>query len=79
MEAIDRANAGDKSGFSSAAWAADICIGVGIGDVIDTFSHLHTPLEISVLRIVNGLVAGAIVGALLIWIYRRSLYRRSPS
>jgi hypothetical protein len=60
-------------------WLLALCIGVGIGDVIDTFSHLHTPLEISVLRILNGLVAGAIVGAALIWIYRRSLYRRSLS
>jgi hypothetical protein len=60
-------------------WLLALCIGVGIGDVIDTFSHLHTPIEISVLRIVNGLVAGAIVGAVLIWIYRRSVYRRSLS
>jgi hypothetical protein len=60
-------------------WLLALCIGVGIGDVIDTFSHLHTPIEISVLRIVNGLVAGAIVGAVLIWIYRRTLYRRSLS
>jgi hypothetical protein len=52
-------------------WLLALCIGVGIGDVIDTFSHLHTPIEISVLRIVNGLVAGALVGAVLIWIYRR--------
>jgi hypothetical protein len=56
-----------------------LCIGVGIGDVIDTFSHLHTPLEISVLRILNGLVAGAIVGSALIWIYRRVVYGRSLS
>ncbi len=60
-------------------WLLALCIGVGIGDVIDTFSHLHTPIEISVLRIVNGLVAGAVVGAVLIWIYRRSIYRRSLS
>jgi hypothetical protein len=60
-------------------WLLALCVGVGIGDVIDTFSHLHTPIEISVLRIVNGLVAGAIVGAVLIWIYRRSVYRRSLS
>jgi hypothetical protein len=46
-------------------------IGVGVGDVIDTFSHLHTPLEISLLRVVYGLVIGAIVGAVLIWVYRR--------
>ncbi len=54
-------------------WALALGIGVGVGDVIDTFSHLHTPLEISVLRIVNGLVVGALIGAILIWIYRRTL------
>ncbi len=29
-EAIERANAGDKTGFSTAAWTANICIGVGL-------------------------------------------------
>jgi hypothetical protein len=53
-------------------WLLALCIGVGIGDIIDTFSHLHTPIEISLLRIFNGLVIGAIIGALLIWIYRRT-------
>jgi hypothetical protein len=52
-------------------WLLALGIGVGIGDVIDTFSHLHTPLEISILRIVNGVVIGAIIGAIAIWIYRR--------
>ncbi len=52
-------------------WLLALGIGVGVGDVIDTFSHLHTPLEISILRIFNGLVVGAIVGVLAIWIYRR--------
>jgi hypothetical protein len=51
-------------------WLLALGIGVGVGDVIDTFSHLHTPLEVSILRIVNGLVIGAIVGAILIRIYR---------
>ncbi|MDQ2872614.1 MAG: DUF5693 family protein, partial [Candidatus Eremiobacteraeota bacterium] len=45
-------------------------IGVGIGDVIDTFSHLHTPIAISLLRVINGLVIGIIIGAILIAIYR---------
>jgi hypothetical protein len=58
-------------------WLLALGIGVGIGDVIDTFSHLHTPIEISVLRVVNGLIAGAVVGMLLIWIYRRSALPRS--
>jgi hypothetical protein len=52
-------------------WLLALGIGVGVGDVIDTFSHLHTPLEISVLRVVYGLVIGALIGAILIWIYRR--------
>ncbi len=47
-------------------------IGVGIGDVIDTFSHLHTPILISLLRVANGLVLGALIGLVLIWIYRRA-------
>jgi Family of unknown function (DUF5693) len=52
-------------------WLLALGIGVGIGDVIDTFSHLHTSLEISVWRVLNGLVIGAIIGAILIWAYRR--------
>jgi hypothetical protein len=52
-------------------WLLAIGIGVGIGDVIDTFSHLHTPIEISIARIVNGVIVGAILGAIAIWIYRR--------
>ncbi len=40
-------------------WLLALGIGVGIGDIIDTFSHLHTPLEISILRVVIGLVIGA--------------------
>ncbi|HYL26284.1 MAG TPA: DUF5693 family protein [Candidatus Nitrosotalea sp.] len=52
-------------------WVLALGIGVGIGDVIDTFSHLHTPIEVSVLRIVNGLVIGCIVGVIAIAVYRR--------
>jgi hypothetical protein len=46
-------------------------IGIGIGDVIDTFSHLHTPLLISIVRVLYGLILGAIIGAIAIAIYRR--------
>lgn len=54
-------------------WLIALGIGVGIGDVIDTFSHLHTPIEISLLRVVFGLIIGAIIGAIVIWIYRRAV------
>jgi hypothetical protein len=53
-------------------WLLAIGAGVGIGDVVDTFSHLHTPLEISLLRIFNGLVIGIIIGAVIVWLYRRA-------
>ena len=52
-------------------------IGIGIGDIIDTFSHLHTPLLISLLRVINGLVIGVIIGAIAIAIYRRVILRSS--
>jgi hypothetical protein len=48
-----------------------IAAGIGIGDIIDTFSHLHTPLAISLLRVFNGLVLGIVIGAIVIAVYRR--------
>jgi len=54
-------------------------IGVGIGDVIDTFSHLHTPVLISLLRVFNGLVIGVVVGIAAIAIYRALLRRYAPA
>jgi len=56
-------------------WLLALGIGVGIGDIIDTFSHLHTPLTISILRVFNGLVLGAVVGIVAIAIYRAVLRR----
>jgi Family of unknown function (DUF5693) len=53
-------------------WLLALAIGVGIGDVLDTFSHLHTPILISLQRTFNGLIIGAIIAALVIWIYRRA-------
>ncbi len=52
-------------------WLLALGLGVGIGDVIDTFSHLHTPVLISLFRVVNGLTIGVFIGILGIWILRR--------
>jgi hypothetical protein len=54
-----------------AGWLFVLAIGIGLGDVIDTFSHLHTPLPIGLLRLVNGAVLGAGVGAVALAVYRR--------
>ena len=51
-------------------WLFALAIGVGLGDVVDTFSHLHTALAASALRLFNGAVLGVIVGALAVAAYR---------
>ena len=52
-------------------WLFALAIGVGLGDVVDTFSHLHTALGVSLLRLVNGAVIGIVIGAIAIAAYRR--------
>jgi hypothetical protein len=56
-------------------WLLALGVGVGVGDVIDTFSHLHTPIIISLARVFNGVVIGAIVGAIVILAYRAIVRR----
>ncbi len=47
-------------------WLFALGIAVGTADIIDTFSHLHTPLLVSLIRLVNGAVVGALIGALAV-------------
>lgn len=56
-------------------WLLALGIGVGIGDIIDTFSHLHTALSVSLMRVFNGFWTGALIGIVLILIYRACLRR----
>ena len=51
-------------------WLLVLGIGTGLADCVDTFSHLHTALGISVLRIANGAVLGVLIGILAIVVYR---------
>jgi hypothetical protein len=52
-------------------WLLAIAIGVGLGDLVDTFSHLHTHLAVSALRVFNGAVIGTLIGAVVVVAYRR--------
>jgi len=60
-------------------WIFAVAAAIGTSDVIDTFSHLHTPLFVSILRVVNGAVIGCVVGVLLIVIYRVILAALRPA
>lgn len=61
---------------AAAGWLFALGISIGFADVIDTFSHLHTSLLISILRLVNGALIGIIIGAIVIWLYRRFVSAR---
>jgi hypothetical protein len=52
-------------------WLFVLAAGMGLGDLIDTFSHLHTPLLVGAERVINGGVLGAVIGAVVIFVYRR--------
>ena len=58
-----------------AGWLFAIGIAICTSDIVDTFSHLHTPLLVSLLRIVNGAVVGVIIGIAAIAIYRAIVAR----
>ena len=51
-------------------WLFAVGIAVGTSDVVDTFSHLHTPLGTSLLRVFNGAALGIVFGAIAIALYR---------
>ena len=51
-------------------WLFAICAAIGTSDIIDTFSHLHTPLVVSLVRVGNGAAIGIFLGIALIALYR---------
>ena len=46
-------------------------VAVGVGSIMNTFSHYHTPLSISFFRVLNGMMIGLILGFAGVWAYRR--------
>lgn len=43
---------------------------VGLVSALNTFCHIHTPLEISAVRIFNGAWVGLITGVIFVWILK---------
>jgi hypothetical protein len=56
-------------------WALILAAAVGLADVLDTFSHIHTALSVGLLRTFNGAVLGSLIGVVVQGIYRW-LFRR---
>lgn len=54
-------------------WAAPLIVlgSIGLISALNTFCHIHTPLQLSILRVFNGAVVGIIVGAVAYWVVGR--------
>ncbi|MBC5824275.1 MAG: hypothetical protein GIX02_05470, partial [Candidatus Eremiobacteraeota bacterium] len=63
---------------AAVGWLLILAAGVGLADVLDTFSHIHTPLSVDLLRLVNGLVLGLLLGMLSQALYRL-IWRRKQA
>ena len=44
---------------------------IGLASVMNTFSHAHTPIALSLLRTVHGMWLGVAIGLMLLWAMRR--------
>lgn len=53
-------------------WAAPlVAVGsIGLISTLNTFCHIHTPLQLSVLRVFNGTVVGILIGLAAYWLIR---------
>ena len=58
-------------------WAAIlVTVGsIGLVSGLNTFCHIHTPLAVSALRTVNGVVLGVLVGLIAYWLLRKHTHQ----
>ncbi|QHW32573.1 hypothetical protein GZH47_18310 [Paenibacillus rhizovicinus] len=53
-----------------AAWVLFIVGSIGQLSMVDTFAHIHTPLQISLIRDLLGLALGALIGLVLMGVWQ---------
>ena len=51
-------------------WAAPLVVvgSVGLVSALNTFCHIHTPIQLSLLRVLNGMVVGVLFGMIAYWL-----------
>ncbi len=58
---------------------ASVLAGLGQVSLLNTFCHFHTPLAISFLRTGQGLWIGALLGLMVVLVWRLLFDRPSPA
>lgn len=53
------------------AFLAVVAVTIGQADVVNTWCHIHTPIFYSLLRTVHAVWIGAILGAIMLWIWSK--------
>jgi NhaP-type Na+/H+ or K+/H+ antiporter len=48
-----------------------VMVALGMGSILNTFAHYHTPLSISFFRVLNGIWIGVALGLLGAWFLGR--------
>ena len=64
--------------FAESPQSAVLQAVVGLVSATNTFCHIHTPLPVSCMRVVNGAWVGALFGLALIWVLGRFGISRRP-
>lgn len=61
-------------------WAPLVLIpgALGFSSMVGTFTHLHTPIAVSLLRTFNSLILGFVIGVILIFVYRFMMKKIVP-
>jgi hypothetical protein len=81
MLAFARQATGNKQQATSlGGWTALMLAGgvVGQTSIVNTLCHLHTPVILSLWRVVNGVILGLILGVIAWWIVG-GLLRKEPA
>jgi len=60
-----------RQGQNKWIWILAAIGSIGPISVLNSFCHIHTPLMVSVVRTINGLVLGIIIGAIVWWLAGR--------
>ena len=54
-----------------------LLIAIGQASVLNTFSHSHTPIAVSLMRVITGMAVGGIIGLATLWIYAALTFRKN--